>query len=76
MIDQIIQIILKSIRDHIRIEMPSKPDAARKSTLKQITASCRDGRAAIVVVGVVDHHPEGLRVKPEVVGEGGVHGYL
>jgi hypothetical protein len=69
----IVQIILESVRDHIRIEMPSKPDATRKSTLEQIAASCRDGRAAIVVVGVIDHHPEGLRVKAEVVRKGGVH---
>jgi hypothetical protein len=69
----IVQIILESSRDHVRIEVLSKPDTARKSALEQIAAPCCDGRAAIVVVGVLDHHPEGLRVKAKVVGEGGVH---
>jgi hypothetical protein len=72
-VNEILQIVLKGIGDHIRIEVLSKPDTARESALEQIAATCRDGRAAIVVVGVVDHDPEGLRVKAKVVGEGGVH---
>jgi hypothetical protein len=72
-VDKVIEIILKIIDNHVRIEVPSKPDLAGEITSEQIASPRCNSRITVIVVCVVDHNAEGLRVNAEVVGEGHVH---
>ena len=72
-VDKIIKIVLEVINDPIRIEVSSKPDLAGEITSEQIATPRCNGGVTVIVMCVVDHNAEGLRVNAEVIGEGYVH---
>ena len=59
--------------DHVGVEVPSEPDAARQRIAQEIALARGHRGRPVVVVGVVDHESEWLRAEAEVIGKRGVH---